>query len=150
MLRPGMPRGLSGPQCVQRGDARELMPHRLNCWPSRDVYWWTDSFTSFPLWDWLSWGQLMWLLGKQSPEIKQLVAGEERWLLLLALLSSLLTPPSLTHARLGLHTLTHKLVSQTLFCFPLDFRLTEWLYGLGVYYGFVNDRSKFLNSVLRR
>lgn len=103
MLRPGMPRGLSGPQCVQRDDAGELMPHRMNCWPSRDVYWWTYSFTFSPLWDWLSWGQLMWLLGKQSPEIKQSVAGEERWLLLLALLSSLLTPPSLTLAHLESH-----------------------------------------------
>ena len=122
MLRPGMPRGLSGPQCLQCGDAGELMPHRLNCWPSRDVCWWTDCFTSSPLWDWLSKGQLTWLLGKQSPEIKQWVAGENRWLLLLALLSSLLSPSSLTLSPLELYTLTHKLVSQTLFFFPFRFQ----------------------------
>lgn len=139
-----------GPQRVQPGDAGELKPHRLKYWPSGEGCWWTDSFTSSPSEaDSPEASSRGFLENSPRRSNSQLQMRMDDSFYSWFSFPYCLTPPSLTFAPLELHTLIDKLVSETLF-FLGDSRLTEWLYGFGVYYGFLSDRSKFSNYILHR
>lgn len=146
MLSQGMPHDLSGLPSTY--NLEMYLPHMLNFWSMRDRCLWTIFFTYFALLDGLSWSQFIWLLGKQSQEIKQSVADEEKTHLIIGspfLIASLPCPLLLLPRIDTLISLCHRL-----HFFRGESRLTEWLYGYGEYYGVLSDMSKFLNYSLHR